>query len=123
MKAEQEPVKPAEKYSIINTEALATLLRSGTDIVLIDARSAKWDDGRRLPGAKVLTDKTTEKEALALIGGKDKLVVAYCTNLKCGASKRLANRLVELGFENVMKYPEGIDEWQAEGHKVEKVKK
>ena len=123
MEVEDEPVKPSTKYAAISTAALAALLRSGTDIVLLDARSGKYDDGRRLPGAKALSDKATEEEALAAIGSKDKLVVAYCTNLKCPASKRLANRLVELGFENVMKYPEGIDDWEAKGHKVEKEKK
>ena len=116
-------MKPARNYSEINTDALAALVRSGSKVVLLDARSGKYDDGRRLPGAKALSPTASEEEALAEIGGKDELVVAYCTNLKCPASKYLAERLVQLGFKNVVKYPEGIDEWEAKGHKVEKVTK
>ena len=111
--------KPAAGYAEINTAALATLLGSGANAVLLDARIGQWDDGRRIPGAKVLAPDTDEATALAAIGAKDQLVITYCGNIKCPASKHLSNRLLELGFTNVMKYPEGIDDWQAQGHKIE----
>ncbi len=121
--ASHAAAKPVQAgYSEIGTEALATLLAAGAKPVLLDARTGQWDDGRRLPGAKALAPDTDEENALALIGGKDQLVVAYCTNLKCPASKHLANRLLELGFKNVMKYPEGIDDWQQKGHPIEQAK-
>lgn len=122
MTAPAETEKAAAGYSEINTDALAMLLKSGADVVVLDARSGKWDDGRRIPGAKALAADTTEEQALEVIGGKDKLIVTYCTNLKCPASKHLSKRLIELGFENVMKYPEGIDEWQQRGHPVNQIK-
>ncbi len=119
----QAAPKPARTaYAEIGTDALATLIASGANPVLLDARVGQWDDGRRLPGAKALAPDTDEAGALAVIGGKDVLVVAYCTNLKCPASKHLANRLLELGFKNVMKYPEGIDDWQQRGHDIVMVK-
>ncbi len=111
-----KPAAPA--YSEINTPALATLLNSGASVVVLDARTGQWDDGRRLPGAKALAPSATEAEALAAIGAKDALVVTYCSHEKCPASMHLANRLLELGFTNVLKYPEGIDDWQAKGHEI-----
>jgi rhodanese-related sulfurtransferase len=108
--------KPA--YAEINTAALATLLKTGTQVVLLDARVGRWDDGRRLPGAKTLAPDATEAQALAAIGGKNALVVTYCSNVRCPASKNLTLRLIELGFTNVLKYPEGVDDWQAAGHEV-----
>lgn len=114
-----EAEKPAAGYSEINTAALAMLLNSGANAVVLDARTGQWDDGRRLPGAKALAPDTDEAAALAAIGAKDQLVITYCGNINCPASKHLANRLLELGFSNVMKYPEGIDDWQAHGHKIE----
>ncbi len=120
--AAQTAVKPAQAgYSEIGTEALATLLAAGAKPVLLDARTGQWDDGRRLPGAKALASDTDEANALEVIGSKEQLVVAYCTNLKCPASKHLANRLLELGFKNVMKYPEGIDDWQQKGNPIEQL--
>lgn len=116
-------VKPqAQAYAEINTAALATLLKSGTPVVLLDARVGQWDDGRRLPNAKVLAPTATEAQALEAIGAKDALVVTYCANVQCPASKQLTLRLLEHGFTNVLKYPEGIDDWQAAGHQVVNVK-
>ncbi len=39
------------------------------------------------------------------------LLVTYCTNLKCPASRALAARLTALGYTHVLEYPEGIEGW------------
>lgn len=98
------------------------LLRSGVPLVLLDARSGKWDDGRRIPGAKSLNEGSSEKEIARAIRGKDTLVVTYCANVKCQASPKLAKKLHELGYENILEYPQGIDGWEAAGHKVAKAR-
>lgn len=105
----------------ISTPALATLLRSGKPTVL-DARTGKYDDGRRIPGAKSLSPEADAKEAAKQIPSKDSLVVTYCSNTQCPASGRLAKRLLELGYNNILEYPEGIAGWQQEGNQVEEVK-
>ena len=38
----------------IDTPALATLIKSSVQLVVLDARSGKFDDGRRIPGGNVL---------------------------------------------------------------------
>lgn len=105
----------------VTTESLAALLRAGTPVVVLDARSGKWDDGRRIPGAKVLTAAASDAEVAAAVPDKGALVVAYCTNPKCPASLHLAKRLGALGYTNVLKYPDGIDGWEAAGQKVVRV--
>lgn len=107
----------------LTTEALAGLLASGKKVALLDARSGKWDDGRRLPGAKALASDATP-EQVAAVAGADKaaLIVTYCSNLKCGASKRLATTLKSLGYTNVHEYPEGIDGWVEAGKTVSKAR-
>ncbi len=117
-----EAQKMMNEAAIINTTALEALLGSGEKVVVLDARSGKWDDGRRLPGAASLSDKATAEEAAALIGSKKQLVVTYCSNLKCPASKRLAMHLKKLGYENVMQYPQGIDGWTAAGKSVKQTR-
>jgi len=115
--------KPAEYDATISTEGLAALLRARLPIALLDARTGKFDDGRRIPGAKSLSAAATAKQAAALIKGKDTLVVTYCSNLKCPASSYLAKRLATLGYKNVVEYRNGIEGWADAGNKVVKVSK
>lgn len=106
----------------LTVDALSALLDSGSDVVVLDARSGKYDDGRRIPGAKSLTDKVSAREAKKVIGNKDQLVVTYCSNTKCPASAKLAARLHGLGYENVLELPVGIAGWTEAGKTVETVK-
>jgi rhodanese-related sulfurtransferase len=105
----------------LNTEALAALIQSGVNLTILDARSGKYDDGRRIPGAKSLTASADEKTIAATAGDKSGLVVTYCSNLKCPASHALATRLRKLGYTNVVEYPYGIDGWAEAGKTVVKV--
>ena len=108
-----------EKTATISTEALTVLVKTGSVPVILDARSGKYDDGRRIPGAKSLTDQATAAEAAALIPTKAALVVTYCASLKCPASAGLAAHLRELGYTNIIEYPAGIAGWTEAGNTVE----
>lgn len=119
------PAKAAEEkhaYGTVDTNALKALLKAKTPLLLLDARSGKWDDGQRLPGAKALSPDASDADIGTALPDKGALVVTYCSNLKCPASKMLAERLVKLGYTNVMKYPDGIAAWLADGNAVDKAK-
>ena len=88
-------------------------------MTILDARTGKFDDGRRIAGAQVLQDVSTPEEIAAIVPEKDALIVTYCVNLQCPASAALAARLRELGYRNVLEYPAGIEGWSAAG-KLEK---
>ncbi|MFZ2959712.1 MAG: rhodanese-like domain-containing protein [Candidatus Ozemobacteraceae bacterium] len=107
-----------ENLPLLSTSELADMIASKTTMILIDARSGKFDDGKRIPGAVSLTDQATAEEAAKVINAKDALVVTYCSNLKCPASLKLAMHLKKLGFSNIKKYPEGIEGWVKAGHEV-----
>ena len=123
-KAGAEAARPRHGQSLakIHTNALNMLLKTTDDIVLLDARSGKYDDGKRIPGAKTLTAASSEKEIRQTVPNKDALIVAYCSNVKCPASAHLARRLQKEGYKNVIKYPEGIEGWIEAGHDIETVK-
>lgn len=106
----------------VSTAALAALLRAKVPLVLLDARTGKFDDGRRIPGANSLSATTTAAQAAKFIKAKDTLVVTYCSNLKCPASSNLAKRLTALGYKNVVEYPNGIEGWAKAGNAVVEVK-
>ncbi|MBN1669447.1 MAG: rhodanese-like domain-containing protein [Kiritimatiellae bacterium] len=107
----------------LDTETLATLIAARVPMVILDARTGKYDDGRRIPGAGSLSASATAEEAERAIGSKDALVVTYCSNLKCPASEALFNRLRQLGYKNVVEYSFGIEGWAAAGHEVRQAKK
>ena len=102
----------------IDTKGLAALIASEVPLVILDARSGHWDDGKRIAQAQALSYETTAEQARALIPSKDSLVVVYCTGVHCPASGWLAKRLAELGYSNVLKYEEGIEEWLRAGFSV-----
>lgn len=92
------------------------------DAILLDARAGKYDDGNRIPGAKSLNSKSTAEEIAKVIPSKSAQIVTYCSNLRCPASKALAEHLKSLGYTHVLEYPEGIAGWRAAGGKVDTVK-
>ena len=120
MKAEMAaPAAEQHPYGMIDTKALAALVRGKVPMIILDARAGKYDDGRRIPGAKALAPDATAEQAAAAIPAKDALVVLYCTNLQCPASAALGKNLAALGYTNLLKYPNGIDGWAEAGMPVE----
>jgi rhodanese-related sulfurtransferase len=112
----------AGEIAKLNTSGLKALLGSGVNVTVLDARSGKYYDGRRIPGAASLSPKATAEEAAGAIPSKDALVVTYCSNLKCQASNMLATQLKGLGYKNVIEYPNGIAGWADAGLEVEQSK-
>lgn len=103
----------------INITVLENLMESNASMVILDARSGKWDDKTRIPGASSLNDKSTKDEVEKVIKSKETLVVTYCSNLKCGASNKLYIHLKKLGYKNVLEYPFGIQGWLEAGNDIE----
>lgn len=115
--------KVKETMAEISSESLKVLLESGVPLVLLDARSGKYDDGKRIPGAGSLNANSTKEEISEIIKDKNGLIVTYCSNLQCPASAALARHLKELGYSNVLEYRPGIAGWLEAGNQVETIKK
>jgi len=113
---------PKVEFVKLSTDEMAKIVEE-KKVLIFDARSGKYDDGRRIPGAKSLNDQSSKAEIQAAIPEKNTALVTYCANLKCPASEKLANHLKSLGYTNVREYPEGIEGWVAAGKAVEDVKK
>lgn len=107
----------------VNTAGLKALIDCGTPLVILDARTGKYDDGVRIPGAGTLAPNATAEEVAGVIKSKDQLVVTYCSNPKCPASGKLAANLREQGYKHVVEYPFGIQGWVRAGNPTEKAGK
>lgn len=102
----------------INTAALKSLIDSGVELTLVDARTGKFDDGRRISNALNLSPEAEVEEIQRVLKSKDAMIVSYCANLKCPASRQLASRLTALGYKHVLEYPQGIEGWVNEGNAI-----
>ena len=100
-----------EGYKEIHTKELKKLMDEKKPMLLFDARK-KITVGV-LPGAKQMAYDASEKTVANAVGPhpKDYMIVVYCARTECPLSGYLAEHLVSLGYTNVYKYPEGIEEW------------
>ena len=110
-------VDTSAEFVMLGTDEMQEIVTNSSAIIL-DARSGKYDDGQRIPGAQSLNDKSTATEIAAVVKNKDQKIVTYCANPKCPASARLAKHLAKLGYTNIVEYPLGIQGWVAAGKKT-----
>lgn len=107
----------------INTGALKTMVDSGVQVTLVDARTGKFDDGRRIANALNIGPDAKDDDIQRMLQSKDAMIVCYCANMKCQASRKLATRLTTLGYKRVLEYPQGIEGWVGAGYPVTQVSK
>lgn len=107
------------KTAVINTAALAALVRAKSPVTILDARSGKFDDGKRIPGAGQLSPQASDEDIAKALPDKKATIITYCAGVKCPASKALADTLKKHGYENVIEYPEGIAGWIDAGNTTE----
>lgn len=99
------------KYEHINTKDLKNLIETKATIIILDARSKEWDDGRRIPGATSLVFDASPSLYEQAIPNKNTLIAVYCGGPQCPAGPKLAENLVTAGYTNVVEYSGGIQEW------------
>ncbi len=125
-------------YDVVTTEELKKWIDSGREMLIVD--TMPYEDSYRkqhVPGAVQFlfpipemstwdsseTDGKTKEDFVKLLGSdKDKTIVIYCGFVKCTRSHNGAAWAVELGYNNVYRYPGGIFAWKGADYPVEKVK-
>lgn len=96
------------------------LVRSGRGLFLDARHPEDFADGH-IPGALSVPPGLFAEEVEALLAdvGQDKVLVAYCSNLQCPLSHRLADALDMIGIEGVRVFEGGMQEWEQAGGSVE----
>jgi rhodanese-related sulfurtransferase len=103
----------------ISRQSLQQKIESGADFALVDALSPMSYATSHLPGAINLPPESVDGRAQRRIPDRSTEVVVYCSDVACDSSVIVANRLIELGYENVGHYAEGKNDWVAAGLPVE----
>jgi rhodanese-related sulfurtransferase len=103
----------------IDREDLQQRLEGDDDFVLVDALGPISYGAAHLPGAINIPPDRVEDLAHRRITDLDTSVVVYCANPSCESSVEVAQRLVELGYRNVLHYAGGKEDWKAAGLPLE----
>lgn len=116
---------PAMPAATIDAAGLRTLINAKVPVVIVDARTGKWDDGMRIPGARAIKDCTgscwTKAETYKnVVKSKDALVVTYCGAKACPLSSMVAKKLRAAGYTNVVEFKGGVAEWKQAGYSMVK---
>jgi len=84
-------------------------------VVVVDALPKSYYDQQHLPGAVNLFVDEAKQRALEVLPDKDAAIVTYCSNEACPNSEGVARVLTSLGYTDVRKYREGIQDWVGAG--------
>lgn len=104
--------------ALISRDDLRSQIDAGT-VTVVDALGGTYHAQRHLPGAIPLVADDVADKAARLLPDKDAAIVTYCSNPACPNSEQVANQLINLGYTNVRKYREGIEDWVDAGLPVE----
>ncbi|MEV8630386.1 rhodanese-like domain-containing protein [Streptosporangium sp. NPDC051023] len=104
--------------TLITRDELKAAIEAGT-VVVLDTLGGDYYAQQHLPGAIALVESEVAERAAELLPDRDADIVTYCSNAACGNSEAVARRLTALGYTNVRKYRDGIQDWAEAGLPVE----
>ena len=84
-------------------------------VVVIDAQGAGGYETAHIEGAVNFALDDVEQQAAAVIGDPDRRVIVYCSDVDCLGAEFIGTLLVQAGFTNVGRYPDGVAGWREAG--------
>lgn len=103
---------------LISRAGLRAAIEAG-EVTVVDALGENYWAKQHLPGAVPLLAEDVATRAGELLPDKAAAIVTYCSNPGCGNSQAVASKLESLGYTNVRKYRDGIEDWVTAGLPVE----
>jgi rhodanese-related sulfurtransferase len=103
----------------ISRDELQRKIEEGGEFVLVDALAPMSYAHSHLPGAINLPPEWVDERGPGRLPNPSVEIVVYCADVTCDSSVIVADRLVELGYHNVLHYPGGKREWVDAGLPLE----
>jgi rhodanese-related sulfurtransferase len=105
-----------QPYQVMTTAELQAVMKSKPyKFLLIDARSPEEYQDVHIPGAINLPVNKFDEHVSQLPQDKDIRLIFYCNGVKCGKSKRAAQKASALGYRHLFVYEEGMPVWEEAG--------
>jgi rhodanese-related sulfurtransferase len=100
--------------TLITRDELKAAIEKG-EVTVVDALPAAYYEQQHLPGAVNLFVDEAADRAAAVLPDKSAAIVTYCSNAACPNSEGVARTLTQLGYTDVRKFREGIQDWVEAG--------
>ena len=107
-----------KKYQTIDARTLRERLASDHRPVLVNALAREAFDDARIPGSISIPAGDALRVAPDVLA-RDQAIVVYCSSRSCTASPTLAQKLVDIGFTEVIDFEGGVDEWERAGYPMQ----
>ncbi len=99
---------------LITRDELRAAIDAG-EVTVVDALPASYYDQQHLPGAVNLFVDEARERAEKVLPDRSAAIVTYCSNAACPNSEGVARVLTALGYTDVRKYRDGIQDWVEAG--------
>ena len=106
-----KPVSEANTYRQITMQEAIALMEKEENYIILDVRTHEEFAAGHIPGAIVVPNETINTEEIAQLPDKDQLIMVYCRS--GNRSKQASNKLVKLGYTNIVEFG-GIIDWPGE---------
>jgi rhodanese-related sulfurtransferase len=103
----------------VSREALWAKIERGDPFVLVDALPPMSYAASHLPGAVNIPPQSIDDRAPRALTDYEAEIVVYCSGSDCDSSIIVGQRLIELGYRNVLHYVEGKSDWAGAGLPLE----
>lgn len=107
-----------KKYQTIDAGTLRERLGSDDRPVLVNALAREAFDEARIPGSISIPAGDALRLARDVLA-HDQPIVVYCSSRSSTASPTLAQKLVDIGFTEVIDFEGGVEEWERAGYPMQ----
>lgn len=104
-----------ETMKRISADDLHKRMNSDSRPVLINALSKESYTARHIPGSINIPENNIEW-AEKVVPDKKQDIIVYCANADCDASPKAAEALIEMGYDSVWDFEEGLAGWRHAGY-------
>ena len=105
------PAEQEVSYRQITMDEAVAMMEEEKDYIILDVRTAVEFNEEHIPGAINIPNETIGTDAIPELPDKDQLILVYCRS--GNRSKQASEKLVKLGYTNVVEFG-GIIDWPGE---------
>ena len=106
-----KPAAEANTYRRITMQEAVEMMEKEENYMILDVRTHEEFAAGHIPGAIVVPNETISTEEIAQLPDKDQLIMVYCRS--GNRSKQASDKLVKLGYTNIVEFG-GIIDWPGE---------
>lgn len=106
-------------FKMISKKEVTRLMDTGEKFKLVDVLPREHFAQEHIKGAISLPVEEIERKAWKVLPDKKERIVTYCASFECQASTIAAEKLVKLGYTDVLDYKGGLKEYKETGRLLE----